>query len=187
MDTTWKVVEADRDSQGKIKVQSDEPRSLSDLLPKVEPPKMAAQRAPYKLTRREMALLGVVALLCVYIIAQAAGAAPERVSAPVARPTIIATPAPTTAPTAPPTATPAATIVPTDEPASEVAPVVEQPAAAPPPPCTQNIAPYVLHQQVKDGTLPLGEYTVWSCTSQADAEQQAQAAEAQIRATAAAR
>jgi hypothetical protein len=47
--------------------------------------------------------------------------------------------------------------------------------------CEESTAPYRIHRQVLAGAAPLGEFTVWSCLSAADAEQQAAAAEAQIR------
>lgn len=63
------------------------------------------------------------------------------------------------------------------------APVV-QPVSAPvasPAPCTQDIAPYIVHRQVQAGTLPIGEVTGWSCTSAAAAEANASAHEAKVR------
>jgi hypothetical protein len=65
------------------------------------------------------------------------------------------------------------------------APVV-QPVSAPvasPAPCTQAIAPYVVHRQVQAGTLPIGEVTGWSCTSAAEAEASAATQEQQVHAS----
>lgn len=68
---------------------------------------------------------------------------------------------------------------------SAPAPAV-QPVAAPvaaPAPCTQDIAPYVVHRQVQAGTLPIGEVTGWSCTSAGEAEASANAQEQQVHAS----
>ena len=58
MQTAWKVTEADRDDKGSIKVGSDEPRSLADLLPKSEPIKQDTTRQAW--TRAEVATLASV-------------------------------------------------------------------------------------------------------------------------------
>lgn len=74
----------------------------------------------------------------------------------------------------PPTATPA--------PAQQapVAPIAQprQPAV-----CDAASAPYRVERQVlNDRNIPIGEFEVWSCVSQADVEQQAAATEAELRA-----
>jgi hypothetical protein len=69
---------------------------------------------------------------------------------------------------------------PTERPAPAVRPVVAP--VATPIPCTQDIAQYVIHRQVLDGTMPIGEVTGWSCASQAAAERAADEQEAQLRA-----
>ena len=57
------------------------------------------------------------------------------------------------------------------------------PPVAPPAPCTQDIAPYVTRRQVLAGTLPIGEAMGFSCTSAAEAEANASAHEAEVRAS----
>jgi hypothetical protein len=61
-----------------------------------------------------------------------------------------------------------------------------QPVAAPtaaPVPCTQDIAPYVVSRRVLAGTLPIGAATGFSCVSAAEAEANAAAHEAEVRAS----
>lgn len=182
METTWIVTEADRDEQGKIKVQDTEPRSLADLLPKPETIKQDAARQ--RLTRQEAAGLAVVALLASFVLVWAkatpdAPPAPPRPAAttvPTLAPTVASTAVPTAAPTAIPTAAP------TDPPPAPVEKPVAVPVAAPVP-CTRDIAPYVVTRQVQAGTLPIGEVSGWSCTSAAEAEANASAQEQQVRAS----
>ncbi len=59
---------------------------------------------------------------------------------------------------------------------------VVQPVSAPAP-CTQDIAPYVVHRRVLAGALPIGDVTGWSCTSAAEAEASASAQEQQVHAS----
>lgn len=179
METTWKVTEADRDAQGKIKTDATEPRSLADLLPKPEPIKQEFQRQ--RLTRSEAAGLAAVALLAAFVLVWArsipdAPPAPPRPAA-TAVPTRAPTVAPTTAPTALPTVAPAPTVEP---PPPEIAPVVVPVVA--PAPCTRDTAPYVVTRQVLAGTLPIGEVSGWSCTSAAEAEANADAQAALVQA-----
>src|SRR4051812_23137922 len=100
MDVTWKVTEADRDSQGNIKLNS-EPRSLADLLPNPEAIKQdAKRRQPW--ARSELADLAVVALCAITITAYAwwtptAAPTPRQTAVPTFQPTA----APTTAPVTP--------------------------------------------------------------------------------------
>jgi hypothetical protein len=80
-----------------------------------------------------------------------------------------------------PTVTPTPTASSTPEPTEEPAPVVHP---AQPVPCTEANAPYQINAVVRLEGRPVGEYRVWSCVSRADAERQAEAAEAAIRASA---
>lgn len=240
METTWRITEADRDSEGNIKLNATtpaEPRSLADLLPQPETIKRDAARQ--RLTRSEAAGLAAVALLAVAIMAYAR-ATPD---APPAAPRPAATAVPTLAPTSAPTAAPATPVrllaafaapdgatlgtIEATRPYTvtahygsdwlqaqvegsgliwlraadlpgvalagpDLAPrrpqpaPVAQPVAAPasaPAPCTRDIAPYTVHRQVLQGTLPIGEVSGWSCTSAAEAEANASAQEQQVRAS----
>lgn len=85
-----------------------------------------------------------------------------------------------------PTGIPAADPLPDLTPRRPVPAPAVQPVNAPvasPAPCTQDIAPYVVHRQVQSGTLPIGEVTGWSCASAAAAEVNASAHEAEVRAS----
>jgi hypothetical protein len=180
MQTAWKVTEADRDDAGKIKVASDEPRSLADLLPKPSEVKQDARRQPW--TRVELATLAGVALIAAFVVIYAWSVPNTPPAPPVARPTLVATLAPTSAPTVPPTAAP----VPTAPPLPPPPPAVVEPVAVPAPvaapvPCTRDIAPYVVSRRVLSGTLPIGEVVGFSCESAADAEAHADEHEAEVR------
>mgnify|MGYP001604300843 CR=1 FL=1 len=191
MQTAWKVTEADRDDKGSIKVASDEPRSLADLLPKPEKTinyNIINGRQPW--TRSELATLAAVALLAAFVVIYAWATPSAPVAERVARPTLIPTLAATSAPTSvggisggnimlppAPTTTP---VVPTLEPA-EPAPVAVPVAA--PAACTRDIAPYVVSRRVMLDSLPIGEVTGFSCASAAEAEAAAAAQEQQVHAS----
>jgi hypothetical protein len=80
--------------------------------------------------------------------------------------------------------------IPAAEPLPDLAPrrpaPAVQPVAAPvsaPAPCSQDIAPYVVHRQVQAGGMPIGAAVGFSCTSAAAAEANASAHEAEVRAS----
>jgi hypothetical protein len=191
MQTAWKVTEADRDEKGSIKVASDEPRSLADLLPKPSEVKPDARRQPWTRTDLlenfpkgfELATLAAVALIAAFVVIYAWATPETPTAAPVARPQV----APTVQPTAAPTSAPAPTatpVIPTPAPVQPVAVPAPAPAAAPvaaPVPCTQDTAPYVVSRRVMDGTLPIGEVVGFSCVSAAEAEANADEHEAEVR------
>ena len=102
MQTTWKITEADRDSQGRIKVAADEPRSLADLLPKPEAIRQDAKRQPHQ--RAELAGLAVVALCAIAIIAYAWGTPSAAPTPQIERATIMQPTVPAARPTVAPTA-----------------------------------------------------------------------------------
>jgi len=181
--TTWTITPADRDEQGSIKVQSDEPRSLADLLPRPSEVTQDAKRQPW--TRLDAATLAVVGLCAAFVLIYAWSTPRAPTVPPQARVTTVATLQPTAAPTVPPAtpvATPLATSVPTDEPAPVFAPAVEQPAAEVAP-CSADIAQYRVERQVLVGTLPIGAAMGFSCASAAEAEANASAHEAEVRAS----
>lgn len=91
--------EADRDDRGFVKAPA-EPRSLADLLPKPSDIKQDAQRQPW--TRKELAGLGAVALMALFILIYAWATPTAPTAPPVPRATAVATAQPTTAPTAAP-------------------------------------------------------------------------------------
>lgn len=94
---TIRFTEADRNGQGRIRIASDEPRSLEDLLPMPAEIKQDARRQTW--TWAELAGLAVVAAIALFILAYA-WATPNVPT--VAPPTFAAT----LQPTAPPTLAP---------------------------------------------------------------------------------
>lgn len=129
METTWKVTEADRDDAGRIRVSTDEPRSLADLLPKPETIKQDAQRQ--RLARSEAAGLAAVVLIAAFILIYARSTPDAPPASPRPAATAVPTLAPTVAPTIAPTVAPTAAPVPTVEPPPPEPAPVAVPVAAP--------------------------------------------------------
>lgn len=102
MQTTWKVTAADRDGQGKIRV--DEPRSLADLLPAPDAIKQDSKHQTW--TRQEVAGLAVVALIAAFVLVYA-WSTPSAPVAQIERALVVQPTVPPARPTAPPTAAPA--------------------------------------------------------------------------------
>jgi len=126
MQTTWKVTTADRDGQGKIRVD-EEPRSLADLLPTPASIRADAARVvPQNLSRGEMGALTIVGLVAIFIVFYAWGTPTAAPTPQIERATIMPPTVPPARPTAAPTAAPVRLLAAFDQPAGRVLGTIEE-------------------------------------------------------------
>jgi hypothetical protein len=180
----WRVTKADRDAEGKIRVTPPE-RHLADLLPpapiQARPAEEETQR--WRLGRLEQAgsVLGLVLALALIVVIGRVVPARQEGRAPAVAPPL---PAPTRV-------RPSPTRTPTRTPAPTATPVPPTPTLEPPtpqviyvqvaPPCDPSNPPFVVQQDVYDGTVPLGWVTGSSCESLEAARANAEAHAAEMR------
>jgi hypothetical protein len=178
----WRVTEADRDREGKIRVTPPE-RHLADLLPPTPASAVGGETQRGRLGRLELAgsVLGLVLALALIVFIERV--VPTRQGAPVVAPALPAPtrvrPSPTRTPTRTPTASPTAlppTPTPTLEPPTPQVIYVEVA-----PPCDPSNPPFVVQVDVYAGVLPLGVVTGTSCDSLAAARANAEAHAAEMR------
>jgi hypothetical protein len=178
----WRVTEADRDAEGKIRVTPPE-RHLADLLPPTPASAVEEETRRVRLGRLELAggVLGLMLALMLIIFIERVVPARQEERAPAAIPALPAPtrvqPSPTRTPTRTPTPSPTAIPpTPTVEPPTPQVIYVEVA-----PPCDPSNPPFVVQQDVYDGTVPLGWVTGSSCESLEAARANAEAHAAEMR------
>jgi hypothetical protein len=178
----WRVTEADRDAEGKIRVTPPE-RHLADLLPPAPVSAVGEETRPMRLGRFELAggVAGLVVALALMVLVGRVVPAGQDAPAPVVAPALPAPSQMQPRPTRTPTITPAptATAVPPTPTAEPPTPQVIYVEVAPP--CDVNDPPFVVQLDVYDGSVPLGQVTGTSCESLQAAHANAEERAAEMR------